>query len=399
MTGGTRKKGSSWYYYFDAGKVDGKRNKIERVGGKTRKEANAALRKALSEFENSGLHFEPTELSVSDYFDYWYKEYVLINCKYNTQRAYKNIIDKHIKPELGIYKLKGLQPAVLQQFINKKYNFGYSKNHLFNMYAVLSGSLKSAVFPFQFIKENPMQYIRMPKYEHSKIETDHKIIDKDDFTKIMDRFPCGSSFYIPLMIAYHTGTRVGECTGLTWDCVNIDDKKITINKILQKKEHAWYFASTKTQSSVREIRIGATLLNILKQHKKWQSENRLKYGTYYADYYLDDDDNRIYTLDKSVKTTKTKLNFICTKENGEIITSESIKYCSRVINYELMIQFNFHSLRHTHATMLIENGVDLKSVSRRLGHATLGTTADTYTHETEKMQDKTIDIFEKALNE
>jgi len=398
MTGGTRKKGSTWYYYFDAGKVDGKRKKIERVGGKTRKEAEAALRKALAEFENSGLHFEPTELSISDYFDYWHKEYVMINCKYNTQIAYKNIIDKHIKPELGLYKLKAFQPAILQEFLNKKYSFGYSKNHLFNMYAVLSGALKYAVFPYQFIKENSMQHVRMPKYEHSKKETNYKVLNKDDFNKIINRFPSGSSFYIPIMIAYHTGVRVGECTALTWDCINLDKKTIDINKILIKKEHAWYFGSTKTPSSVREIPIGDTLCNILKQHKKYQAEKRLEYGSYYTEHYSDKD-NRIYTLDKLIKTANSMLGFVCTKENGEMITHDSIKYCSRVINYELMIQFNFHALRHTHATMLIENGANMKDVSHRLGHANLSTTADTYTHVTPKMQDETVNILEKALRE
>jgi integrase len=62
-----------------------------------------------------------------------------------------------------------------------------------------------------------------------------------------------------------------------------------------------------------------------------------------------------------------------------------------------MIQFNFHALRHTHATMLIENGADMKDVSRRLGHANLATTSDTYTHVTRKMQAKTVAILEAAL--
>jgi integrase len=243
-----------------------------------------------------------------DYCDYWYKEYALINCKYNTQVAYKAIIDNHIKPELGLYKLKGIQPAVLQQFINKKYSFGYSKNHLFNIYTVLSGSLKAAVFPYQFIKENPMQYVKMPKYEHSKTETNYKVINKEDYGKIIERFPYGSSFYIPLMIAYHTGVRVGECTALTWDCIDLDKKTINITKQLLKKNKDWHFGPTKTASSVREIDFGDTLCNILKQHKKWQAENRLKYGSYYTKYYLykDNDkskDNRIYTVDSTIKTT------------------------------------------------------------------------------------------------
>lgn len=88
-------------------------------------------------------------------------------------------------------------------------------------------------------------------------------------------------------------------------------------------------------------------------------------------------------------------SFVCTKENGDQITTDSIKYLSRVVNYELAIKFNFHSFRHTHATMLIEAGANMKDVQQRLGHSKLATTMDTYAHVTTKMSKNTVDIFEK----
>jgi hypothetical protein len=172
MEGSLRRRGSKWYYSFEAGSVDGKRKRIERVGGRTKKEAAAALREALQEYENAGFFFEPSEISVADYMDYWTKNYVEINCKYHTIEAYQNIIDNHIKPGLGSFKLKSLTPVILQEFINQKYLSGYSKNHLTNMITVLSGSFKYAVHPCKFIKENPMQYVKHPKYEHSKKDTE-----------------------------------------------------------------------------------------------------------------------------------------------------------------------------------------------------------------------------------
>jgi hypothetical protein len=93
MQGGVRKRGSTWYYYFDLGKIDGKRKKIERKGGRTKKEAEAALRAAIKEFENCGSIINESDITTSDYFDYWYSEYVLLNCKYNTQQGYKIIIE------------------------------------------------------------------------------------------------------------------------------------------------------------------------------------------------------------------------------------------------------------------------------------------------------------------
>ena len=105
MTGSVRKRGDKWYYSFEAARVDGKR--IERVGGRTKKETEAALRKALEDYEN-GEQLQKTNISVSDYMDLWFDAYVLLNCRYNTQRSYRLIIDKHIKPSLGILKLTSL---------------------------------------------------------------------------------------------------------------------------------------------------------------------------------------------------------------------------------------------------------------------------------------------------
>lgn len=117
-------------------------------------------------------------------------------------------------------------------------------------------------------------------------------------------------------------------------------------------------------------------------------------------YYLEEKPQRIYSIDGTIdyKTIDDKLRFVCTKQYGNLVTPETIRYCSRIINSELMIQFNFHALRHTHATMLIESGANMKDVQRRLGHSRLATTMDTYSHVTEKMSRETVDLFEKAVN-
>jgi len=403
MEGHVRKRGTKWYYSFEASNVDGKRKRIERVGGRTKKEAEAALRVALQEYNNAGLHFEPTEISVSDYLDYWFKNYVKVNCKYNTQSGYEIIIRNHIKPTFGIYKLKSLTPAMLQEFVNSKYLTGISKNHLTNIITVLSGSLKYAVHPCKFIKESPMAYVKYPKYEHSKTEINHKVITNDEFKTIIERFPLGTTYYIPIMIGYYTGCRIGEVMALTWDDIDLDKGTIDIIKIVYKRKSNWYFGSTKTESSVRKIKIGKTLIDALRQQRKWQMENRLKYGQHYIQQYEAEEMNgkeslrRICSLPLSIKPgVMEQLQMVCTKEDGSMVTPDTFKYASRVIHYSLGILFNFHSLRHTHATTLIENGANIKDVQSRLGHSKIETTLDTYTHATEKMAEQSVDIFEKA---
>ncbi|MCC0628488.1 MULTISPECIES: site-specific integrase [unclassified Clostridioides] len=374
MKGGIRKRGEKWYYYFDLGTINGKRKKIERVGGKTKKEAEKALRDAMSEFENEGQLFSDNEMSFSDFLDFWYKEYVLLNCKYGTQKNYEKIIRNHLKPDLGKYKLKNLNPAILQKFLNDKSRFGLSKNSINNFYGVLSGALKSAVYPFKFIKENPMQYVHMPKMQENK-KNDLKIISLKDFNKILERFPQGSSFYTPLQIAFNTGMRGGEVTALQWDDIDLENKIIHVrHTLISKGKEGFELGSPKTESSYRKINIGDTLTKVLREHKKLQKEMKLKFGEWYIN-----------------------SNFVCTKEMGEHVTTNSLKYLSRVVNYELGIDFNFHSLRHTHATMLLENGANIKDIQHRLGHAKISTTMDTYSHVTNNMRNQTVNIFESIV--
>lgn len=376
MQGGVRKKGNRWYYYFEIAAIEGKRKKVERAGGATKKEALTALRKAISEYESCGNIKNDSEMSFHDFMLFYLNTYINTNCKRTTYNLYKGYIDRNINVSLGTFKLKNVTPVVLQDFLNSLTLRGFTKNTVSNFYGILSGALKYAVYPCNYIKENPMQYVKMPRYDTVRITKDSmKIIKLQDFNTIIERFPFKeSNFFLPLQIAFHTGLRASEVCGLTWDDIDFNLSTLSVNKILVKPDMEWIYTSPKTSSSYRTISIGKTLLNILKQQKLFQTEMNLKYGPYYK-----------------------KSNAICTKENGELITTQSLKYLSRVINYELKINFNFHSLRHTHATMLIEASANMKDVQERLGHSKLATTMDTYAHVTEKMKKDTVDIFENII--
>ncbi len=103
MAGGTRKRGKTWSYYFDLGTIGGKRQKKEKGGFKTKKEAETALAKAITEYTSGGQLFEPSSITVSDYLDQWYDLYCKPNLKYTTQVGYLRIMEGHLKPQFGKY--------------------------------------------------------------------------------------------------------------------------------------------------------------------------------------------------------------------------------------------------------------------------------------------------------
>lgn len=377
MRGGLRKRGKNWYYYFDMGMVDGKRQRVERVVGPDKKEAERALRKAITEYENSGMHFEPSTMTVADFMDYWYQEYALVNLKHNTQLNYERAIRLQIKPAIGKYRLRSLTPAILQQFVNDLYREGYAKKSLSIFSSVVNNALRHAVHPWGFLKENPMQYVIMPSYdERKRTEKDLKIIPMENLKRINEYLVEGHPLAIPFHIGLHTGLRVSEVCGLQWKHIDLNRGTLRVEQAMINENGEWIFGTTKTLSSERQISLGASLVQILKKHRTWIKKNKLKYGAHY-----------------------TESDNVCVKECGSIITPSVIKYNTRKMQDALSIEFNFHSLRHTHATMLMENGAKVKDIQARLGHSRSAITIDTYSHLTQKMQDETIDIFEQAMRD
>ena len=112
-----------------------------------------------------------------------------------------------------------------------------------------------AVYPYQLIKENPIIYVKLPKYNDAK--KDAATLAFDDFKIILNRFPFGNKLHIPLQIGFHTGLRASEVCGLTWDSIDLENKTLTVDKILlTKKSGDSEFQSPKTKSSLRTIYIG-----------------------------------------------------------------------------------------------------------------------------------------------
>lgn len=392
-----KKKPANWEYRFEKAPINGKRQHESKSGFRTQKEALEAGNKALTEYLNGGFTAAPSDISVSDYLDLWMNKYVKVNLKPKTEITYKSRIDTKLKPAIGHYKLSALNPTILQDFANDLKKEGHSQNHVSNLIRTLKGALKYAVQPLQYLKFNPCEYVVIPKIE--KEGRKRIILSPENWNKIISRFPFGDKYHMPLMIGYHTGMRISEVLALTWNDIDFENSTIEVNKQFIKyqtegKKGVWAIAPPKSKAGYRTIKIDSTLLETLKRENIRQKQARLMYGEYYAKYTSKHIKDKIFEV---IPAAEHDLQFICSRDNGTFVTTNAFKYCSRIIHNELKLDFDFHSLRHTHATILAENGVNPKNLQARLGHENIETTLQIYVHDTFKMCDETIDIFERAL--
>lgn len=386
----TRKRGKYWEYEFDAAKVAGKRNRISKSGYKTKAEAIAAGAAAMAEYNSSGIKFIPSEMSYADFLDYWMESYCLITLKKTTLDNYKKRIKSHIKPSLGAYKLTSLTTAGLQKFINSKIDAQYSLNTLSVLRGILTGSLQYAVRQ-NMLKSNPAREIRIPTERSTESlqlrSAPHKYLPPDVIEKIFERFPEKHPSHIPLMLGYRCGLRLGEAFAITWDCVDLEKGQIYINKQVQwnPAEQWWFFTNPKF-NSFRTIDLDNSLLELLRRERKRQDKDRAYYEDMYTVYYENDVRGLVTSPDQASSATPIELMLV--RQDGSYIQARTMQHASSVIHYELGVKdFTFHSLRHTHATMLAEAGMPQKYTQQRLGHKDISVTLKYYTHLTDKMSE------------
>jgi integrase len=367
-TGSVRKEGSKWYYVIEMGRdANNKRIQKKKRGFKTKKEAKQALTEALNSL-NSGTFVEPSKEKLGIFLDKWL-EMKRMTIKESTFDTYRLNLTTHIIPELGNIPLKDLNPMIIQRFYLKlKNEKGLSNNTVRKLHSILVNALNHAV-KLEMIVKNPVNLVDPPKEENSEM----KVWDVEEVRQFLE-VARGSHFYMVYLIALTTGMRQGEILGLSWNDINFDDGIIHVRQTLSK-DGKKIIPSTKTASGTRSIAMPDELIAALKQHKISQSKHRLRLGPLYHD-----------------------MNLVNSTENGTPINASNLRR-----NFSIFIKkanvkkIRFHDLRHTHATLLLKQGVHPKIVSERLGHADTRITLDRYSHLLPNMQKDTAREFGKML--
>lgn len=403
------KHGKTYEYRFEIAPVGGERKWISKGGFLSEEDARTAGIEARKRYCLCGLSERPSDISYADFLDEWMEKECKFNLKETTLLNYRKRIRIHIKPELGNYQVRRLSRDRLQKFLQDKYNDGYAKNTLSTLRGIISKSMTYAV-NCRLISISPAHNLRIPRSELNAVPTrsdPHCYLPKESMNRIFERFPEGSSSYIPMMIGYRCGLRIGEVYALTWDNVDLDNRKLTVAKQIQWKQLPrtkeekqrtngskyaesgfWYFSAPKCDSN-RTIDMDTQLTELLRREHDRQMRAAAYFDIRYKRYY-EDSCKRITGNSKD-----REVDFVCRRENGEYINLRTMQYTTQIIHEQLHLpEFDFHSLRHTHATMLVENGAPLKYVQRRLGHKKIDVTMNIYQHLTEALREKGNAVIE-----
>lgn len=391
MQGSIRKKGNSYYYRIHAGDFE-----CEKYAGKTKSEADSALRRALTEYENTGFVTKSTGITLYTYLVDWLKTF---DCRAGTHTDYSNVINNHIKNhKIGKLPIQKVTIELLQQYINDK-SAVLAESTMKSHFSVLNQALNDAVYPKQLIKTNPMLYVKHVKKERNKLldmvdlgEESIDTITIEQFKEILSKVD--EYTQLVLQIGFYTGARLGEICALTWNDIDLEDKKLTIKKSLYYKDKHWRIGPTKT-GKPRTIDIGDNLVTILKAARKLHRCNKVYLGNAYVKMYVIAHDNYL-----DISTTEgTEIPFVCLQKSGQLLTNQHVK--TNIRRYIRLggsgIDFHMHMLRHTHATMLLQAGVSMKEVQERLGHSKLATTMEIYAHTTKESRKQTADIFDQLM--
>ena len=382
----------SWEYRFYGATVRGKRICFSKAGFQTKQEAVTAGVKAYNEYMNTGTVFKDVGISYTDVLDSWMENYVRIRCAPATIANYENMINNHIRPAFGCYHVTAIQHESIQVFINRLFDEGYARATLVNLLALLSCSLRYAKRQ-RWIQFNPAEDIDLPT-TRACVNQRHKVrepVPREVMQKIFERFPEGSPVHLPFMLAYHCGLRLGEVFGLTWKDVDLEQGRLVVNQQMQwRTNESKYQLTPPKYDSTRRVMLDPVILDLLKRTREQQLERRNHYGTLHVRNFID----RYGYLNQN--GDGEEMEFLMVREDGTFLHRTVIDHASKVIKRELgHQQFDFHSLRHTHATELSEYGVNLKEIQRRLGHKTLEVTVRTYIHATDVMEAESMQIMKQ----
>ena len=339
----------------------------------TKKDAEVELAKFVTEVQN-GLVIDGKSLKFSEFTEIWKRDYGSKELAPSTYKRYCRMLETRLLPYFGHFYINKIKPTDIMKFydllekdtqlVRKKGNNGsktkkpLSGKTILEHHRLLRAMLHKAVY-WQLIVANPAERVQPPKARKPK----RRSYDDEQTKILLENLELLSSedtkYKVAIILTVFTGVRLGELMGLEWQDVDFKNGIISINRSSQYLSDMGVFTKVpKTESSIREIAIPEFIISLLEEYKLWYEEQK----SFYSELWTDSDRLFVQADGKPM--------------HPSTISKWFVKYVGQIG----LPVINFHGLRHTNASLLVAQNVDIAVISARLGHAQISTTLDFYVH-------------------
>ena len=339
----------------------------------TKKDAEVELAKFVTEVQN-GLVIDGKSLKFSEFTEIWKRDYGSKELAPSTYKRYCRMLETRLLPYFGHFYINKIKPTDIMKFydllekdtqlVRKKGNNGsktkkpLSGKTILEHHRLLRAMLHKAVY-WQLIVANPAERVQPPKARKPK----RRSYDDEQTKILLENLELLSSedtkYKVAIILTVFTGVRLGELMGLEWQDVDFKNGIISINRSSQYLADMGVFTKVpKTESSIREIAIPEFIISLLEEYKLWYEEQKSIYGELWTN-----SDRLFVQVDGKPMHPST-------------ISKWFVKYVGQIG----LPVINFHGLRHTNASLLVAQNIDIAVISARLGHAQISTTLDFYVH-------------------
>lgn len=327
---------------------------------------------AKSREKDVGVFIENTRMSLDEHLNNWLSA-IKSRVAEQTYESYETQVRVHIRPRIGRLRLTNVRIHDVQKVYSEMTDQGLSPTTVRYAHAVLAMAMKKAI-ELDYIIKNPCDFVELPK----QVKKETKAMSPREASAFLTQ-TASDKYGLVFEFALITGMRPEEYLSLFWSDVDFKRGTVTVQRALVWKKGGGYkFGETKTKRSRRSIPLPENVMTKLKHHRRLQLEQRMKLGDAYEKLDL------VFATDLGTPLHYRNL----TKRHYEKILKEAGLQDEGFVLY---------SLRHTCATLLLASGENPKVVSERLGHSSVKTTLDTYSHVLPDMQRSASDRLEAML--
>ena len=370
-----RSKGS-WTIILDAGRdpATGKRRQQWHTVKGTKREAEKRLAELVHQVDN-GDYVNPGNLTVGAFLVQWLRDYASTNVRPRTIEGYRDIVIGHLIPGLGNILLLQLKGAHIQGYYTRALECGrkdgkggLSPCSVLHHHRVLWEALGHAV-KWQLVPRNIADTVDPPRPQKLEITT----LDNAGLLTLLGK--ARGSIYFPFLhLVAYTGLRRSEALALKWQDVDLNLATISVvRSVHQIRGVGMEFNQPKTTRSRRQVALSPTAVLALRDH--WLQQQ---------------------ALDAELGSPTSDLVFH--RIDGSPLRPDAVtRACAKWAREAGLPALRLHDLRHTHATLMMELGINPKVVSERLGHASVGITLDLYSHVSPSLQAEAAQRFDQGL--